>query len=114
MLTGFPLSWGHVIVAMNEHTTRFSDASDEVLAEMTALAHRYARRVENVLQPARVFVASLGSDREGLAMTTPHLHYHVVPVREKAARPSEIFTWAHGVYAGTSDEWDVLASQLRP
>ena len=112
LLTGFPLAWGHVLVVMHGHTTRFADLDDEVHAEMSAMAHRFARRVEVSLAPARVYVASLGSDREGLAMTTPHLHYHVVPVQERAARPAEVFTWERGIWDGTPAEWDALAEKL--
>ncbi len=109
---GFPLSWGHVLVAAHAHTTCFADADEALLTEMAALAHRYARILEARLAPARVYVASLGSDREGLAMTTPHLHYHVVPVKERAARPSEVFTWENGVWDGSNAEWDALAETL--
>jgi diadenosine tetraphosphate (Ap4A) HIT family hydrolase len=113
VLNGYPLELGHALVVLHDHVRSFSEVSPEAHAELVALAHDVARRVEAVLEPARVFVASLGSDREGLAMTTPHLHYHVIPIRARAARPSEVLTWERGVLDPTAEEWAELVSKLR-
>lgn len=113
LLNKLPLRWGHLLVVLNRHATRFSDLSDEEHASMSALVHESATLLERRLEPRRVFVGSFGSPNEGLAMSSPHLHWHIVPLAPEDTRPSEVFTWGRGVFEGTEEEWVALESTLR-
>lgn len=113
MLNGYPLRWGHAMVVTHEHVTSYAELPEETAAEVMRLVRAVATRIERTLSPVRVFVASLGASRDDLAMTSPHLHWHVVPVSESPARPAEVLTWEHGVLEGTPLEWDALEALLR-
>ena len=111
-LNRFPLRWGHMLVVTKRHVERFTELSDDEHAESAALCLRAARAMERKLAPPRVFVASLGSARENLPMTCPHLHWHVVPVAH-GERPREVLTWRHGVLQGSPEEWHALELDMR-
>ncbi len=112
LLNAYPLTWGHAVVVIDRHATRYTDVDAETAAESMRLIHAVARRIELSLAPMRVFVASLGSAREDLTMTSPHLHWHVVPVVSGSARAAEVLTWERGVLEGTVDEWDAIQRLL--
>ena len=112
ILNGYPLAWGHAVVVVHDHVTSYTDLDPEIALESMRLMHAAARRIERSLAPMRVFTASLGSAREDLTMTSPHLHWHVVPVVEGSARAAEVLTWERGVYEGTKAEWDALQALL--
>jgi diadenosine tetraphosphate (Ap4A) HIT family hydrolase len=99
-------------VLADAHVTRFEALPLETWEQMARLAHAAARALERALQPTRCYVASLGTAIEDLPMTSPHLHVHVVPLHDPAARPSSVLSWEQGVLA--FDEADVaeLAHQL--
>lgn len=108
----FPLRWGHLLVVSRRHVERFTELTDEEHAECAALSLRAARAVERGFVPPRVFVASLGSARDNLPMTCPHLHWHVVPVAH-GERPRDVLTWRHGVLQASEDEWRALETRVR-
>lgn len=108
----YPLRWGHLLVVAKRHVTSFSAVNDRDYALHSELVLASARALERVLSPARVFVASLGSSSEGLLITTPHLHTHLVPVAETDQRPAEVFTWANGVLEADPEEWTELDASL--
>jgi diadenosine tetraphosphate (Ap4A) HIT family hydrolase len=110
----YPLRWGHLLVVARRHVTSFSTLTDREHALLSELTLRAARALERTLSPARVFVASLGSSSEGLLLTTPHLHTHVLPVSEADARPADVFTWANGVLEADPEEWAELDASLAP
>ena len=112
LLTAYPLTWGHAFVCLHEHVTTYTELSPVALGEATELVHRVATRIEKALAPVRVFVASLGSARNDLTMSSPHLHWHVIPVMETPTRPAEVLTWERGVLDGTAGEWDELVAML--
>ncbi len=113
VLSRFPVRWGHLLVVLREHVERLDEVSPEAWLDASALAHAAGRAVERSLDPARCYVASLGTSEPDLPMTFPHLHLHVIPVEERGARPAEVLTWKHGVYEGTDAEWAALRDQLR-
>lgn len=113
VLSRFPTRWGHVLVILREHVERLDEVPPEVWLDASALAHAAGRAVERALEPARCYVASLGTSEPDLPMTFPHLHFHVIPVAERAARPADVLTWKHGVYEGTDEEWAELRAGLR-
>jgi len=104
--------WGHALVLLREHVTSFEALAPEVWLDAAGLAHRAARAMERALAPARVFVASLGAPEPAPAMTTPHLHLHVIPLA-RSEKPSEVLTWERGVVVGSTEERDELARRLR-
>ena len=111
-LNRYPLRWGHLLVVTKRHVERFSELGDDEHAEAAALCLRAARAMERELSPPRVFVASLGSARDNLPMTCPHLHWHVVPVAH-GERPRDVLTWRHGVLQGSDDEWQLIEARMR-
>jgi diadenosine tetraphosphate (Ap4A) HIT family hydrolase len=108
----FPLRWGHLLVAPRRHVTSFLDLGDAEHADAAALSLAAARAVEQAISPARVYVASLGAAQDGLPMTSPHLHWHVVPVASPDDRPSEVLTWSAGVLAASTQEWSALHDEM--
>lgn len=113
VLSRYPRSWGQSMVLLRRHTTTFSDVTPEEWQEASAEAHRIAARIESSLAPLRCYVSSLGTWREDLPMSSPHLHIHVDPVYDSGARPRTIFTHQHGVMAGEDAEWEALQARLR-
>lgn len=111
-LNAFPLRWGHILVTLRRHVTAFSHISEDEHALATKLVHDAARRIEATLAPPRVFTASLGCSIEGLRVTTPHLHWHVVPIADEDERPVDVFTWQHGILRGSGAEWAELRGAL--
>lgn len=111
-LNRYPLRWGHMLVVTSRHVERFTELGDDEHTEAAALCLRAARAMERGLAPPRVFVASLGSARDNLPMTCPHLHWHVVPVAH-GERPRDVLTWRHGVLQGSHDEWRALEVTLQ-
>ena len=113
VLSQYPIRWGHLLVIARAHVTSFSAIADADYDVMMRLARDAARRIERVLRPARVFVASLGCAHEGLPATSPHLHVHVVPVMSPDARPRDVLTWENGIDEADAAEWDALRERLR-
>lgn len=112
-LSRYPVRWGHVLVVLRRHVTCLADIDGEVFGDASRLAHRVGVALELELEPARCYVAALGTDVPGLPMTFAHLHFNVVPVPESGARPRDVLTWSHGVYDGSAAEWRGLAATLR-
>jgi diadenosine tetraphosphate (Ap4A) HIT family hydrolase len=108
LLSRYPRRWGHVIVLVNAHVTRFSEVADGAWREASEQALRAARAVERALAPARCYVASLGTVRDDLPMSSPHVHLHVVPTYDAADRPKTVFDSQPGFYSGEDAEWDEL------
>lgn len=113
LLPRYGLAEGHAMVALRGHITRFSDLDEAPWLEACRLARATARAIEATLAPVRCYVASLGTPREGLPMTSPHLHLHVVPVTDPDARPSEVLTWEHGVHWLDDERGPALRDRLR-
>lgn len=111
-LDRFPRHWGHALVLARRHVTGFSDLAPGEWAEVAAMAARVAAALEAVIEPARVYVASLGSARGDLPMSSPHLHVHVIPVPDPDLRPREVLTWQGGVLEAGEIEWRRLEREL--
>lgn len=110
-LNRFPTRWGHVLVLAERHVTSFNELSEEEHADASALLFAAARRIEERLGPARVFTACLGTALAALPMSSPHLHWHVVPTGG-GERPADVFTWSHGIWTGSDAEWADLYARL--
>lgn len=111
LLTEYPVRWGHLLVALNDHVTSFSDLDPAAFSEATDLAREAAVSLERIFRPARCYVASLGAADDRL-ITTAHLHLHVVPVDDPDDRPCRVFTWERGIVSAQPAEWDALHAQL--
>ncbi|MFO0548344.1 MAG: HIT family protein [Polyangiaceae bacterium] len=107
----FPLRWGHLMVIPKLHVESFGALSDEVHAAAARLTLLASRALERTLRPGRVYTASLGSLKPELKITTPHVHWHVVPVGDE--RAADVFTWSSGVLAGDEEDWAALATRIR-
>lgn len=67
-----PINDGHMLVVPREEVDQFTDASDELLAHMTAVAKIVGRAQREVWQAPRAAVMVAGFE-------VPHLHMHVLP-----------------------------------
>jgi diadenosine tetraphosphate (Ap4A) HIT family hydrolase len=110
LLSLYPRTWGQVMVLLNEHKTNFSDVDPGVWLDLSTLLFRATRAVESVLKPLRCYVASTGSTSP---MTSPHLHFNILPVYNESDKPSSIFTWENGLLSGTGQEWEDLFEKLK-
>jgi diadenosine tetraphosphate (Ap4A) HIT family hydrolase len=109
----FPLRWGHLLVITKAHVTTWCELSTQVHDDAQRLVLDVAQRLERRLGAKRIYVAALGTTQTDLPMTSPHLHWHVVPLFDQGERPSDVLTWEHGDYEGTDEEWSWLAQRLR-
>ena len=115
MLPRYVRRWGHLMVVPKAHATTYTEIDAAAWARASALAHLGARVVERVRSPRRCYLASIGSNagvRE-LTQSSKHLHLHVIPLYEPDDRPSDVFSWAQGVYVGEPDEWAELQAAYR-
>lgn len=108
-LAAFAARPGHLWVAPREHVTRHTELSRTAWLALQGVAHDALMALEIYARPARVYVAALGAVAP-LERTFPHVHLHVVPIYDggEADRPSEVFTWKHGVLgydAATAMRW---------
>lgn len=108
----YGVRWGHLLVALRPHITRLSQLPRPAWLNACELAYEAACAAEQVLSPLRCYVASLGTPRDDLPMTSPHLHLHVVPIYELDDRPGEVLTWRHGVVTGSDEERAELRDAL--
>jgi diadenosine tetraphosphate (Ap4A) HIT family hydrolase len=105
---------GHLLVVVKRHAERVAELGWEEWSAVQRLAWEAAQALERALAPARVYVAALGSARPS-ARTFPHVHVHVVPLTDggEADRPSEVFTWRHGVLVYEPGEAESVGAELR-
>ena len=78
ILNLFPYTNGHLMVAPFDHIARFQDVEPEVTGEMTGLAQRAMRRMEEVYDPEG-FNVGMNQGRVAGAGVDGHIHLHVVP-----------------------------------
>jgi diadenosine tetraphosphate (Ap4A) HIT family hydrolase len=105
---------GHAIVIAREHVEETTKLGWATYADLQRLAYEATLALEQVLSPARTFVAVLGASAQ-LPMSFPHFHVHVLPVYEtgEGARPAHVFSWSAGVLVYDDDEARELAARLR-
>lgn len=109
----FALRPWHVLVIPRLHATEVGALPSDVWLGLCAEAHRLAQLLEARLA-ARCYVASLGTRDLDVPMSSPHVHLHVVPLRETSAKPSEVLTWKHGVHEHEPDDVRERIAALRP
>lgn len=112
VLSEFPRFWGHILVVLKEHQTAYSELSQAQWGSLSANSWKAARLLEDKLNPVRCYIAGLGTERSDLVMSSPHLHFNIIPIPEKDLKPSEILTWENGIYSGSELEWEQLKSEL--
>ncbi len=113
MLPRYVRRWGHVMTLPKRHVTSYAEVDVALWTRVSQLAHQAARVVEAVMRPRRCYLASTGSSAGELTQTSQHLHIHVVPLYEPDDKPSDIFSWAGGVYVGAPAEWAELTERYR-
>jgi diadenosine tetraphosphate (Ap4A) HIT family hydrolase len=109
-LARYALRPAHALVVAHRHVTSISALEGDAWLELAAIARRACQAIDAVFEPARCYVASLGTD-EDVPMSSPHVHLHVVPVG-RGSKPSEVLTWEHGVFVPTSDELAETSARL--
>lgn len=111
-LNRFPLRWGHLLVVTRRHVTSFEAIDADEHRQASELVLRGARILERVFRPVRVFTASLGTGRSDIPMSSPHLHWQIVPTHHEGERPSEVLTWSNGLVEASEEEWAALRALL--
>lgn len=111
LLSEYPRTWGQTMVLLNPHKTSISETTKEEWDELAGAARMTALVLERELAPLRCYISSLGAT-ENLPNTCPHLHFNVLPIYNSTDRPSDIFTWRDGLYAGEESEWADLFGRL--
>ena len=104
-LPRFVRRWGHVVVSIKPHVTRYADVPWPLWMRANHLAWRAGRMVERVQDPKRVYITSSGSSAGELTQTSSHIHIHVIPLYDTEDRPADVFSWQAGVLTGEHDEW---------
>lgn len=110
-LSGYPRFWGQLMICLHRHIEKYDEVQAVEWEETSRLTLQYAKKLEAVLEPARVYVAALGSVQP-LLHTCPHLHVNLLPVYDDTLKPAAVFSWEQGVYTGTEEEWNVLLELL--
>ena len=111
LLSEYPRCWGQIMVMVNRHVVSFTELHTEEWAELLTNVQKATLCAEAVLKPFRCYVAAIGS-ADNLLMTTPHIHFNIIPIYNKQDKPSNIFTWEHGVYSGSKEEFEDLLGEL--
>ena len=96
-----PLGPGHTLVVPREEVDQWVDASPQLLAHLTAVAHAVGGAVRAVWDPPRVGLLVAGFE-------VPHLHLHVFPAADMAA-----FDFANAARTVDPHEQDGYAEALR-
>ena len=112
VLSAYPRFWGQLMIIPVLHFENYTELPAETWTQMNHLAHVAARVLETILKPARCYIASTGAPQQ-LPMTGPHIHINVLPVNDPTLKPTDVFTWSHGVYEGSSQEWSALRETLK-
>ncbi|WP_324651947.1 HIT family protein [Georgenia sp. H159] len=73
-----PITDGHMLVVPREEVDQYTDASDELLAHLSAVAKRVGQAQRAVWDAPRAAVLVAGFE-------VPHLHVHVLPAWDEAA-----------------------------
>ncbi|HEX8520103.1 MAG TPA: HIT family protein [Pseudonocardia sp.] len=96
-----PLAPGHTLVVPREEVDQWVDASPELFARVTAVAHAVGDAVRAVWAPPRVGLLVAGFE-------VPHLHVHVFPAAGMGA-----FDFANAAREVDAAEQDAHAEALR-
>jgi diadenosine tetraphosphate (Ap4A) HIT family hydrolase len=114
VLERFAIRRGHVIIVLRRHAERIVELSWDEWRAVQRLAWEATRALQAVLDPKRIFVASLGAPAP-IATSFPHHHVHVIPLYDggPADRPAEVLTWEHGVCVYEANEAITLRHALR-
>jgi diadenosine tetraphosphate (Ap4A) HIT family hydrolase len=112
LLSEYPRCWGQIMVIVNRHAISFTELQNDEWNELLTNIQKATFCAEAILKPFRCYVAATGSS-DNLLMTSPHIHFNVIPVDSKEEKPSTVFTWEHGLYTGTEKEFIDLLGQLK-
>jgi diadenosine tetraphosphate (Ap4A) HIT family hydrolase len=114
VLSRYQLRRGHVLVLARRHVEQWTDVGWHEWREVQRLAFEASQAIERAFDPVRVYSATLGSNGKVAPTSFPHLHVHVVPIYESDERgkPSNVFTWKHGLSKPTESESRKLQREL--
>lgn len=112
LLSEYPRTWGQTMVLLNSHKTLVSEVTQEEWGELMEMVRLATISIETKLKPFRCYISGLGATRN-LPNTCPHIHFNILPVYNEEDTPAKIFTWQHGLYAGTEEEWKELYDLLK-
>jgi diadenosine tetraphosphate (Ap4A) HIT family hydrolase len=113
ILSKCPARWGHLMVLIHPHFINYTELPASIWTAAAEKAQKAAIVLETVLKPVRCYVISAGTSRSDLQMSSPHLHFNVIPVYEQDDKPSTVLTWKNGVYSATEEEWSELQQSIQ-
>jgi diadenosine tetraphosphate (Ap4A) HIT family hydrolase len=112
-LNRFPTVYGYTLVTPVAHHEQVTgDFSLQQYLELQRVIYAVAEAVRKALQPARVYILSLGSQQ-----TNPHVHWHVVPCPPglpfEEQQLALLSVQRQGVLEVSAEEGQALAARLR-
>ncbi len=75
LLDAFPLARGHTLIIPKSHRVKVQDMSPEESADLFAMVHRLAPRVDGLTGATLIAI----HDGKEAGQAIPHLHVHMVP-----------------------------------
>jgi histidine triad (HIT) family protein len=97
---------GHTLVTTKLHQATILDLTREQESTLGQVVARTARMIDSAADPDGILVQQ--HNGESAFQTVPHIHFHVIPMREGATFPP-----ADVVDITPADERAVLATRLR-
>ena len=111
-LSRYPTLRGYTLVVPRRHVEDVvRDLTAEEYLALQAAVHRVARAVNDVVQPERTYILSLGS-----MQGNPHVHWHIAPLPPGIPYRQQQFhalMAENGILAQTPDEVAALGAAIR-
>lgn len=112
-LSRYPRKWGHVMVSPKIHVETFSELPAEAWAVVQSEVRKVSLVLEEEFPGQRIFISSTGTRRKDIPMSCAHLHFNLMPVDDENEKPVEIFTWKHGLYDASTEEWEAFHAKMK-
>ena len=114
VLDRFGNRYAHLLVISRRHVEHATELAWAEYSALQRLAYEANQALEKVVEPQRVFIASLGSS-EPQPMTFAHFHLHVLPVPQgdEHCRPAQVFSWTEGVVTYDAEQAAQLVARLK-
>ena len=111
-LNKYPTLFGYVLVAPKRHLVDVTGSFSETeYLELQSFVYRVSEAVRKVLNPARVYILSLGSRQ-----ANEHVHWHVAPLPEGVPLEQQQYhalMHENGVVDYSGEEMQEYAANLR-
>ena len=111
-LNKFPTLYGYVLVAPIKHLEQVTgDFNEDAFVALQRLIFRISEAVRAELNPERVYILSLGSQK-----ANAHVHWHIAPLPHGvplAEQQFQALTHENGIVDVSLEDLEALAARLR-